>query len=106
LPRSFPFHAERFGALLDELRQDAYCDFVRADGGDVQPDWACDAVKLCRRGKFLSQKLFTDDARLAPAADQTEKGERKMDPLRQCQRVVLMAARDDEAERVVRRTDF
>ena len=46
----------------------------------------------------LLQKLFAHDARLAAAADHAQKNKRTMNPLGQHQRVMLVAARDDEAE--------
>src|ERR1017187_3418143 len=86
-------------ALLDELRQHAYGNFMCADGGNVQSDWACDAVELFRRGDFLFDEIFAHDARLAAAANHAEKRKRKPNPFRQHQRVVLMSARDDDAKR-------
>ena len=60
-----------------------------------QAMWSnCSAV-----GDFLFQKLFAHDARLAAAANHAQKNKRLMNPLGQHQRVMLMAARDDEAER-------
>ena len=53
MTRSFPFPAKRCRALLDQLSEDADGNFVRPDGGDVQPDGTGDAVKLRRRGEFL-----------------------------------------------------
>src|ERR1019366_1538372 len=86
-------------ALLDELRQHAYGNFMCADGGNVQSDWARDAVELFRRGDFLFDEIFAHDACFAATANHAEKRERKPNPFRQHQRVMLMAARDDQTER-------
>ena len=85
--------------------ENAHRDFARADGGNIQPHRTGDAVKLLRRGELLPQELFANDAGLAPAADQAEEGEGKMNPLRKRQRIVLMAASDNEAERTWRRKE-
>ena len=55
---------------------------------------------------LLPQELLPDDAHFAPAADQPEKREGQTNPLGQRQRIVLMAARDDQAEGPGRRTQF
>ena len=69
------------------------------DGLDFQAHRTGEPVELLRRGDVLFQKLLAHDARLAAAADHAEKNKRMMNPLRQHQRVMLMAARDDESER-------
>ena len=49
-------------------------------------------------GNILPDKLFANDARLAAAANHAEEDKRLANPFGKHQGIVLMTARDDQAE--------
>src|ERR1043166_1321419 len=95
-----------FGAFLHESRRDADGNLRHADRVDVNANRAFDARELLLRCDFVLHELLEDNPSFALAADHTEKRERPLNPVFQHERVVLMAARDDEPERGSLRWQF
>ena len=89
--------------LLDELRHDAHGDFGHGLRFNFDSDGALHARHFFRRGDFRLDEVLGNRPPFARAADHAEELKRAVNPAFQHERVVLVAARDDEAERGRRR---
>src|SRR5947207_2624384 len=88
-----------FSPLLNELPHDADSDFRNADGLNVEADRAGDLLQPLGSRQAVFNELVKNQPPFAFAADQSKEDKRPKHPVAQHQRVVLMSARDDEAER-------
>ena len=89
--------------LLHVLRQDAHGDFLDAGRANVNPHGTGHAREFLRCGQVPLKKALSNHARLALAADHAQEKKRLVNPFGQNIGVVLMAARDDQAQRRLRR---
>ena len=86
------------GAFFDELSHDADGDFLHALGFDFDANGAGDALELFGGGDVFFAKMVEDGAGFAGAADHAEEQKRFVNPILEDERIVTMAAGDDEGE--------
>ena len=92
------FGACHLRPLLNVLRHDAHGDFRHALRTDFDSNGTCDARDFFGGGDFFVHKMFANRPRFSRAADHAEELKRAMYPCLQHERIVLVTARDDEAE--------
>ena len=92
------FLVHQLCALVDVLRDDVHGDFHHALRADFDAHGTRDASDLLGGGDFLLDEVFGNRARFAGAADHAKKLKRPVNPRFQHERVMLVAARDDQTE--------
>src|SRR5579884_1576055 len=90
------FFKNQFRPSLNELRHDADGDFLDAPRFDVDADGTGDARKLLGRGELFLAEMIEDDAGLARAADHADEQKWFLYPILQHERVMTMAACDNQ----------
>jgi len=98
--------APHLRSFVDELRHDAYGNFHDTARTNPDSDRTRNVLKLLRGGNSFSHKMFKDRARLARAANHAQKQEWLSNPVLKDQRVVLVAASNNESKRRTFRQRF